>query len=73
MLSPAPLQDRLQAQRECLGSKVPAVAEKRDPTVGQTSFHRIFQMVRNLALPPWPARVQGWWPELSPTAKTRLA
>ena len=27
----------------------------------------------HLALPPWPARVQGWWPESSPTAKTRLA
>ena len=26
-----------------------------------------------LALSPWPARVQGWWPESSPTAKTRLA
>ena len=26
-----------------------------------------------LALPPWPARVQGWWPESSPTTKTRLA
>ena len=22
---------------------------------------------------PWPACVQGWWPESSPTAKTRLA
>ena len=27
----------------------------------------------HLALPPWPMRVQGWWPESSPTAKTRLA
>ena len=27
----------------------------------------------HLALPPWLARVQGWWPESSPTAKTRLA
>ena len=26
-----------------------------------------------LAPPPWPARVQGWWPKSSPTAKTRLA
>ena len=26
-----------------------------------------------LAPPPWPARVQGWWPESSPTTKTRLA
>ena len=31
-----------------LGSKVPMVAEKRDPTVGQTSFRRIFQTLRNL-------------------------
>ena len=31
-----------------LGSKVPVVAGKRDPTVGQTSFRRIFQTVRNL-------------------------
>ena len=31
-----------------LGSKVPVVAEKRDPTVGQTSIRRIFQTVRNL-------------------------
>ena len=23
--------------------------------------------------PPWPARVARWWPEASPTAKTRLA
>ena len=27
----------------------------------------------HLTLPPWPASVQGWWPESSPTAKTRLA
>ena len=26
----------------------------------------------HLALPPWLERVQGWWLELSPTAKTRL-
>ena len=31
-----------------LGPKVAVVAEKRDPTVGQTSFRRIFQTVRNL-------------------------
>ena len=31
-----------------LGSKVPVVAGKRDPTIGQTSFRRIFQTVRNL-------------------------
>ena len=23
--------------------------------------------------PPWPAHVARWWPETSPTAKTRLA
>ena len=26
-----------------------------------------------LALPPWPARAQGWWLESSPTAKTRFS
>ena len=31
-----------------LGPKVAVVAEKVDPTVGQTCFHRIFQTVRNL-------------------------
>ena len=31
-----------------LGSKVPVVAGKCDPTIGQPSFHRIFQTVRNL-------------------------
>ena len=31
-----------------LGSKVLVVAGKRDPTVSQTSFRRIFQTVRNL-------------------------
>ena len=31
-----------------LGSKVVVVAEKLDPTVGQTCFRRIFQTVRNL-------------------------
>ena len=25
------------------------------------------------APPPWLERVQGWWPESSPTTKTRLA
>ena len=116
-----------------IGSKVPVVAGKRDPTVGQTSFSRIFQAVRNLqnrttgmssegpkwgkkvwvglewpeneenrqptvavaaafagpiralpaavchdfwlarsphlALPPWPARVQGWWRNRLPRLK----
>ena len=42
MLSPAPLQDRLQVQRECLGPKVAVVAGKLDPTVSQTCFCRIF-------------------------------
>ena len=23
--------------------------------------------------PPWPARVQWWWPESAPTAETRMA
>ena len=31
-----------------LGSKVPVVAGKHDPTISQTSFRRIFQTVRNL-------------------------
>ena len=31
-----------------LGPKVTVVAKKRDPTIGQTSFRRIFQTVRNL-------------------------
>ena len=31
-----------------LGSKVPMVVGKHDPTIGQTSFRRIFQTVRNL-------------------------
>ena len=31
-----------------LGPKVAVVAEKHDPTVGQTSFRHIFQTVRNL-------------------------
>ena len=31
-----------------LVSKVPMVARKHDPTVGQTSFRRIFQTVSNL-------------------------
>ena len=31
-----------------LASKVPVVAGKRDPTISQTSFCRIFQTVRNL-------------------------
>ena len=31
-----------------LGSKVPVVAGKRDPTIGQTFFRRIFQTVRNM-------------------------
>ena len=121
-----------------LGSKVPVVAGKHDPTVGQTFFRHIFQIVRNLrkmttgmssegpknggrevwvslewpkngeirrpkvaaattlagpiwarpaavrrdfwparsphlALPPWLASVQGWYPESSPTTKTLLA
>ena len=47
MLSPAPLQNRLQAQHECLGPKVAVVARKLDSTVGQICFRRIFQTVRN--------------------------
>ena len=48
----------------------------RRPDLGSSgAVRREFLIARSphLALPPWRARVQGWWSESSPMAKTRLA
>ena len=55
---------------------VAAVAAFADPIWARpVAVRRDFWPARSphLALPPWLACVQGWWPESSPTAKTRLA
>ena len=71
----------------CIGLEWSENEENRRPTVAATAAfagpirarpaavgHEIWPARSpRRAPPPWPARVQGWWPESSPTAKTRLA
>ena len=78
---------KMRGREVWVGLEWPKNEENRRPTVAVTAVFADPIRARPTAIgreiwparssrrapPPWPARVQGWWPESSPKAKTRLA